>query len=189
VNDGAVRGFVLIAVAVLIGAILLGKGLDDTVSTASSDGGSSSDESADTGGTGGTDDEGTGDDSVGSPLAPSEINVIVANGSGVADAAAAVSTVLTGLGYTPLPPTNTVVDTTETPLDTVYFATNPNTQPQAEQVASDLGLPASSVLAIPAADAAPAPMGLAQVLVVLGSAEGGLAFATSGTGTTPTTVG
>jgi hypothetical protein len=175
-------------VAVLIGAILLGKGLDDTVSTASSDSGSSADESADTGGSGDTDDGGS-DDSVGSPLAPSEINVIVANGSGVADAAAAVSTVLTGLGYTPLPPTNTVVDTTETPLDTVYYATNPNTQPQAEQVAADLGLPASSVLAIPAADAAPAPMGLAQVLVVLGSAEGGLAFATSGdTGTTPTTV-
>jgi hypothetical protein len=184
-NEGAVRGFVLVGVAVLIGAILLGKGFDDTVSTARSD--SDSAASSDDGGSdsGSTDD--TGGDSVGSPLAPSEINVIVANGSGVPDAAAAVSTILTDLGYTPLPPTNTTVDTTATPLDSVFYATNPNTQAQAEQVAADLGLAPSTVLPIPAADQAPAPMGLAQVLVVLGSAEGSLAYSAAGDGTTATT--
>jgi hypothetical protein len=184
VNEGATRGFALIAIAVLIGAILLGKGLDDTVATArSEDGAAITDD-------GGSDDSSgddtSGDDAVGSPLSPSEINVIVANGSGVADAAAAVSAVLTGLGYTPAPPTNTVVDSSQTPLDTVYYATAPDTSAQATKVAEDLGLAASAVVALPA-EGAPAEMGLAQVLVVLGSAEGGLAFANGGA-TTATTV-
>jgi hypothetical protein len=182
VNEGAFRGIVLVAVAVIVGLILLGSGLDDSVSTARQDGGSSaSDDNADT-------DEGDtdtgGDDSIASPVDPSQINVLVANGAGVTGAAATISTQLTELGYTPLAPTDTVVETTATPLDVVYYQSSPNTQPQAMQVASDLGLDESTVQPYPADPAtAPAPIGLAQVLVVLGSAPGQL-VTPPGTGTT-----
>lgn len=175
-NEGAFRGIVLVAIAVVIGLILLSSGLDDTVSTARDDSSSSSN-----GSSGGNGDEETDDTgSVASPVDPSSINVIVANGAGVEGAAATVTAQLTALGYTPLPATNTTVDSAETPLDTIYYATSPNTQAQAEQVASDLGLPDSALQPYPTDPAtAPAPMGLAQVLVVLGSSAGQLATQTS----------
>jgi hypothetical protein len=118
------------------------------------------------------------------PTTPSAINVVVANGSGVAGVASLVSNRLTELGYTPLPPTNTTVDTSATPLDTVYFSTNPNTTAQARVVAEDLGLSEAAVLPYPGVEAAPVDMGLAQVLVVLGSAPGQLASNTSVNSTT-----
>ena len=179
-NDGAFRGIVLVAVAVVIGLILLGSGLDDTVSTARVDDSAASSDDG-----GGDDSSDTPDDTaVGSPLSPSEINVIVANGAGVEGAAATVSATLTQLGYTPLEPTNTTVPATETPLDSVYYQTSPNTQAQAEKVAEDLGVSPSAVLPYPA-EAAPAPIGLAQVLVVLGSSANQLATTAA---STPTTV-
>jgi len=175
-NEGAGRGFILIAVAVLIGAVLLGKGLDDTVSTASNDDGSSPSETTEA-------PDGTDDSSVASPIAPAEINVVVANGSGVSGAAGAVAETLAGLGYVnPL-----AIDTTpgsDTPLDTVYYATQPDSSAQAEQVAGDLGLAPGSVQPYPA-EGAPADIGLAQVLVVLGSAPNMLATSTATS--TPTT--
>ena len=139
-----------------IGLILLGSGLDDTSSTARVD---ASDSSGDDNGSSDDPDDGSGDDAVGSPLSPSEINVIVANGAGVEGAAATISATLTDLGYVPLPATNTVVPTSETPLDTVYYATSPNTQAQAEQVAEDLGISPSAVLAYPGQETAPAADG------------------------------
>jgi hypothetical protein len=183
VNDGAFRGIVLVAVAVVIGLILLGSGLDDTVSTARVDDSASS---SDDGGSG-SDDSAPDDSSVGSPLSPSEINVIVANGAGVEGAAATISAQLTELGYTPLEPTNTTVEASATPLDSVYYAVSPNTQAQAEQVAADLGLPEASVLPFDPATA-PAQMGLAQVLVVLGSSANQLATGAGGGAGTSTTL-
>jgi LytR cell envelope-related transcriptional attenuator len=177
-NDGAFRGIVLVAVAVVIGLILLGSGLDDTVSTARVDDSASSSDDG-----GGSDDSAPEDSSVGSPLSPSEINVIVANGAGVEGAAATISATLSQLGYTPLEPTNTTVPAESTPLDSIYYQTSPNTQAQAEKVAEDLGVSPSAVLPYPA-EGAPAPIGLAQVLVVLGSSENQLAT-TAGGGTTP----
>lgn len=176
-NEGAFRGIVLVGIAVVIGLILLGSGLDDTVSTARSDDSSSS--NADDDSSSGEDTD--GDDAVESPLDPSQINVIVANGAGVDGAAATISAQLTSLGYVPLPPTDTTVESTETPLDTVFYATSPNTEAHAQKVAEDLALPASAVQPYPGRDIAPADMGLAQVLVVLGSAEGQLATAAAGT--------
>jgi LytR cell envelope-related transcriptional attenuator len=177
-NEGAGRGFILIAVAVLIGAVLLGKGLDDSVSTASNDDGSSPSNT-----TAAPDD--TGDDSVASPVAPAEINVVVANGSGVSGAAGAVAETLAGLGYVNPLAIDTIAGS-DTPLDTVYYATQPDSSAQAEQVASDLGLPPGSVQPYPA-EGAPADIGLAQVLVVLGSAPGMLSTSDTAT-STPTTV-
>jgi hypothetical protein len=177
-NEGAGRGFILIAVAVLIGAVLLGKGLDDTVSTASSEDGSSPSDTTEPA------DE-TDDSSVASPVAPEEINVVVANGAGVPEAAGTVASTLAALGYRdPL-----AIDTaagSDTPLDTVYYATSPDSSAQAEQVASDLGLSPESVLPYPTDGTAPADIGLAQVLVVLGSSPGMLATGTATS--TPTTV-
>ncbi len=100
-------------------------------------------------------------------------------------ATAASSTLCPPVG-TRLPPTNTTVEPSETPLDTVYFAANPNTQPQALQVAADLGLAESSVLAFTDPETAHVDMGLAQVLVMLGSSPGMLA--TGDGSATPTTV-
>ena len=181
-NEGAGRGFILIAIAVLVGAVLLGKGLDDTSPRVSTDDGASSDTTAPA-----NDEEGTGD-TVSSPVDPTSINVVVANGSGVSGAAGAVSEQLAALGY-PAPLATDAFAEADTPLDTVYYATNPDSSAQAQQVAADLGLPDSSVLPYPAEGAtppAPADIGLAQVLVVLGSSPNMLA--TSGAGTTPTTV-
>jgi hypothetical protein len=184
VNEGAFRGIVLVAIAVVIGLILLSSGLDDTVSTARVDDSSASTDGDDEAN---QDDESEDNGSVDSPVAPSSINVIVANGAGVDGAAATISATLTGLQYNVLEPTNTTVEPAETPLDTVYYQTSPNTQAQAEQVAEDLALPASVVLPFDPATA-PAQIGLAQVLVVLGSSPGQLATG-SATGTsTPTTV-
>jgi hypothetical protein len=178
-NEGAGRGFILIAVAVLVGAVLLGKGLDDTSPRVSTDDGSASSDT-----TAPSDDEqGTGD-TVASPVDPTTINVVVANGSGVSGAAGAVSEQLAALGY-PAPLATDAFADSDTPLDTVYFATNPDSSAQATQVAADLGLPDSSVLPYPATGA-PADIGLAQVLVVLGSSPNMLA--TSGTTAATTTV-
>lgn len=173
-NEGAGRGIVLIAVAVLIGAVLLGQGLDDSVSTARSDSGSAPTETTQP-----TDDT-SGDDAVASPVDPSSIVVLVANGSEVSGAAGAVTDQLAALGYQVLPATDA---TASTPLDTVYYATSPDTMAQAQQVASDLGLPDTSVLPYEGPEAALADMALAQVLVVLGSSPGMLATG-AGTGDT-----
>ena len=177
-NEGAGRGFVLIAIAVLVGAVLLGKGLDDTSPRVSTDDGSSSSDTTEPA----DDDDGTGD-TVSSPVDPASINVVVANGSGTSGAAGQVSEQLAQLGYPAPLATDATVDNTQTPLDTVYFATNPDSSAQAQQVAADLGLAETSVLPYPA-EGAPADIGLAQVLVVLGSSPGMLA--TSGAAATTT---
>jgi len=125
-----------------------------------------------------TDDQDTSaSDPVDSVVSPSDIPVVVANGSGVAGAAGAVTDVLVGLGYPPGAPTDTNVSTSETPLDTVYYVTSPESfEVHAQQVAVDLGLPVESVLPMPTPPpVAPEGLGLAGVLVVLGSSPGGLA--------------
>ena len=95
---------------------------------------------------------------------------------------------LVAVGYNPGAPTDTNVPTSETALDTVYYITTPESfEAQAQQVAADLGLPAESVLEMPATlPVAPEDLGLAACLVVLGSSPGGLA--TTATGASATTV-
>jgi hypothetical protein len=109
------------------------------------------------------------------PLDPTTINVVVANGSGISGAAGEVSDRLAALGYPTPIPTDTTAPAEETPLDTVYYATHPDTSPQARQVAADLGLPDTAVQPYPGVGDASADLGLAQVLVVLGSSPGMLA--------------
>lgn len=181
-SDGAPRGIILIAVAVVIGLILLSSGLDDSepINADAAD--------ADTGNVATGDTDTTETVPVTDGFVPTDIPVVVANGSGVSGAAGSVTEMLVAAGYNPGPPTDTNVPTSETALDTVYYITAPESfEAQAQQVAADLGLPAESVLEMPATlPVAPEDLGLAAVLVVLGSSPGGLA--TTATGATGTTV-
>lgn len=176
-SDGAGRGVVLVVVAVVVGFVLLAAGLDDSSVTVRTN---AQDEAQDNVDTGGDDAPDTTDTVVPTNLDPSAIPVIVANGSGVSGAAGAVSEQLIALGYNPGSPTDA---TSEVAFDTVYF--NEGSQGAAEKVASDLGLGPEAVLAMPSPPPADqAAIGLAQVLVVLGSTPGGLAESASAT-TTP----
>ncbi|MDP6975559.1 MAG: LytR C-terminal domain-containing protein [Acidimicrobiales bacterium] len=149
----APRALLLIVVAVLLGAALLWKGLDDgtapagqdaspTTTVASDDGsgdaasgdgsgdaasgdGSGSDGSGDAASGDGSGDDGSGDDGSGDGTAgsgdgttttstlfptvtepPSEVQVLVANGSGIPRGAGTVTELLVPKGYATLPPAN-----------------------------------------------------------------------------------
>ncbi len=171
-NDGAIRGVLLVAVAVVIGALLLANGLDDGAATVRSDSGS--DDNAST-----TTTEPDTQTPAGS-LDRADIPVVVANGAGIEGAAGAVSDLLASAGY-PQPISEDATNPDPTGLDTVYYVTA-DFQEAALQVASDLGLTPDAVVPIP--DPPPADPGLAGVLVVLGS-NGTLA--PTATGTSPTT--
>ncbi|HEY8057873.1 MAG TPA: LytR C-terminal domain-containing protein [Acidimicrobiales bacterium] len=185
-NEGAGRGLILVAVAVVIGMILLAAGLDDSgpVTVRASD---------DSGDSTAADDNGDGSTVETVPNAedvnPADVPVVVANGSGLEGAAGAVTEQLAGLGYDPGAAVDVAPDAGETLLDTVYYITAPTSfEAQALKVAEDLGLGPDAVMAMPVPP--PADVGLAGVLVVLGSQPAGLAeIATSGTATSvPTTV-
>jgi LytR cell envelope-related transcriptional attenuator len=184
-SEGAGRGLILVAVAVVIGMILLAAGLDDSGPVTVR----ASDDSADTTAT----DNGDGSTVETVPNAqdvdPADVPVVVANGSGLEGAAGAVTEQLAGLGYDPGAAVDVSPDAGETLLDTVYYITAPTSfEAQALKVAEDLGLGPDAVMAMPVPP--PAEVGLAGVLVVLGSQPAGLAeIATSGTATSvPTTV-
>ena len=153
-------GIVIIAIAVLIGVLLVFRGLSDTPDEL---GGSS-----DSGATTTTVDRDAPPptdpaESTTVVPAPADVVVIVANGSGVAGLAGQTSETLAGLGFRTLEPTN--VD--EGAINSsVYYVEG--SEPAAVEVAAALGLPASSVQPLPT----PAPVasiGEAVVLVVLGA--------------------
>lgn len=185
-NEGAGRGLILVAVAVVIGLILLAAGLDDSGSVTVR----ASDDTGDSNAAADDDDESTVETVPNAEeVNPAEVPVVVANGSGLEGAAGAVTEQLAGLGYDPGSAVDVTADAGETLLDTVYYITAPTSfEAQALKVAADLGLGPDAVMAMPVPP--PAEIGLAGVLVVLGSQPAGLAeIATSGTATTvPTTV-
>ena len=117
----APRALLLIVVAVLLGTALLWKGLDDGVSLSDDQPAPTTAEQAEDrngDGTGDGSGDATGDGSgdgvteTTSTLfptvteAPSDVQVLVANGSGTARAAAAVTQLLVPKGYSTLPPAN-----------------------------------------------------------------------------------
>ena len=119
-SAAAPRALLLIVVAVLLGAALLWKGLDDgtdlvsdqpvPTTTAPTGDGTPDDGSGD--GTGdGTPDDGTGGTTTSTLFPtitepPSEVQVLVANGSGTARAAGDVTELLVPKGYATLAPAN-----------------------------------------------------------------------------------
>ena len=131
----APRALLLIVVAVLLGAALLWKGLDDgtapavqdasPTTTVASDDGSGDAASGDGSGDDGSGDDGSGGDGSGDGTAgsgdgttttstlfptvtepPSEVQVLVANGSGIPRGAGTVTELLVPKGYATLPPAN-----------------------------------------------------------------------------------
>ena len=119
---------------------------------------------------------------------PSQVPVLVANGSGKPGAAAAISTQLKAAGWDTLPAVNASADV---PTSHVYYA--PGFQPEATNIATTLHL-TSSVVA-PYSTAVPiSSIGTAEVVVVAGPDLTGAATApttstTAATAATSTTVG
>lgn len=163
-NAGA-RGALLLAVAVILGIVLLQQ-FDSGVDTGAR---VSTDPSAVSG------EETTTTVPVGLTTAPSittttvaarpksEVKVVVANGSGVRGLAGTTSNALRGLGYATLSPVDA---TTEVDKTSVQFADG--WEAEARGVAAALSLPATVVTRATSPPVAAADLGDAKVVVVLG---------------------
>lgn len=175
----ATRGAVLVAVAVLIGLVLLSRGFDTGSFVATG----SDDEAADQAAAGDdtdTDTPGAADDDLApdeglapppttapdpneilpEPRDPAEVSVAVLNGSGVSGAAGEFSDQVSELGYTTLPPGNAE----PVPATVVYFT--PDFQADAEDLATAIG--ALPTAAVPLPEPSPVEAEDADVIVVLG---------------------
>lgn len=156
------RGAILVAVAVVIGVLLLRD--DDSATTQVAVG---SDTNADVGsGTvarddGADDTEITTTTTTEAPRDPAEVKVLVANGSGVNGAAGGATDALEALGYVTATPANAE----RVPATIVYYTTG--FEAEAEALAAAIGAPPESVTPMPAV--APVDdLQLANVLVHLG---------------------
>lgn len=107
---------------------------------------------------------------------PADVPLVVASADPTPGVAQSITEVLVDAGYTPGPPTTDVIGD-DNVLDTVYYITDPESfEGQAQRVAQDLDLPIESVVPLPdRLPVAPEALGLAAVLVVIGTAPGGLA--------------
>lgn len=153
-------GAVLIGVAVLIGFVLLLKGLDQEGGVVET--GSPARETTTTTVTAPAADQTT--TTTLAPRPPAEVNVLVANASGATGVAGANKAKLTAAGYTTVETANAPTQTTSA----VHFA--PGWQAEADAVARALGIGASSVSPMPASP--PVALDGATVLVIIGSDKG-----------------
>ena len=148
-----IKGAILVAVAVVIGLVLL---RDDGASTAQIAVGAD-DNPAES-----SDDTTSSTSSTTAPARPtSEVKVLVANGSGVNGAAGAKTTELEALGYVTANPTDA-----ERVTSTVVYFTD-GYQAEAEALAASIGAAGGAAQALPT----PAPVGdmqLSNLLIVLG---------------------
>jgi len=160
-QGSVVRGVVLVAVAVVIGLLLLrdddSRGTQVAVGT---EGGSEVDEGAEP-----VDEEETTASSTttttAAPRPPSEVKVLVANGSGTNGAAGGTTDALEALGYVTATPTNAE----RVPSTIVYFTEG--YEAEARSLAEAIGAPDAGVTPMPAV--APVDdLQLANVLVVIG---------------------
>ena len=157
-------GIVLIAVAVLIGVVLLAKGFsqeDGLVSTAApaDERTTTTTQAAALPGDSGTEEETT--TTTAAANAPANVSVLVANGSGKSGVAGTNADKLKTKGFTKVDTANA----STTAKSTVYYASG--AQADAQAVATALGLDPAAVAAMPS----PPPVDLkgATVLVVVGS--------------------
>lgn len=117
------------------------------------------------------------------PRAKADVKVLVANGAGVRGLGAAATTALKGFGYTTLPPTDTNagnVDRTSIQFAEGYEA-------EAREVAATLTQPATVVTRLASPPVAAADIGDAKVIVILGVDVANSATATTVAGVTTTT--
>lgn len=158
-GGAVVRGAALVAVAVLIGALLLARGLDEGELVSADDGGSED---------GGEQTDGTtpGGTAVSTtttqppPRAPADVRILVANGSGVPGAAGRRTDELATAGYTTLEPANAA----PAPATAIYYAEG--FQAEATAVGTALGAAAGAVQPLP--EPPPVDPLDANVVVVLG---------------------
>jgi len=158
------RGGILIAVAVVVGVVLLGKGFDSGI--IGSSGGDPSDEvsAGSEGGDGGTDasDVGSTTTTTAPARTPGEVRVQVLNGGAtVGGSAGTASQTLSGAGYNVIAAENADTDVAAT---TVYAAAG--YEADAVAIATALGLTVEPQ-AMPPTPPAPAPADI-NVVVVLG---------------------
>jgi hypothetical protein len=159
-GTAAVRGALLIILAVALGIALLATTGDDDIEGVATDDSAEVDTPPAS-----TPDVGTPTTTTAPPAPqarpPAEVRVLVANGSGVAGVATRFKDQLAGAGYNALAPVNT----TSRPLPSVvYFA--PGFDAEADALAATLA-PAPPVEAIPA-EPPVEQLGEADVLVVVG---------------------
>lgn len=173
------RGVLLLALALVIGVVLLNATDEEPPGTTVSSSSRQQGESA--GGDGATTTTAAPTTTVAPLRAPKDVKVIVANASEVKGAAGRASEVLKTAGYNALAPTNA----TATPASAVYFTGGFDRE--AAALASALQLPGTAVKALPSPSPVP-DLKTANVLVVLG-ADAASRFAATGTtaGATTTT--
>ncbi len=144
----AVRGIVLVVVAVIIGFFMLAKGLDTESAIVDLDTGDvvKPDDKPQETVPGQTVPDGTGPtDSVLTPTTrlAAEVAVLVGNGSGVSGAAGAVTEQLQPLGYKFVEPSNAA----QTPTTIIYYGEG--YQADAEAIAASLGVDVANVKPMP----------------------------------------
>lgn len=160
-GGSTVRGALLIAVAVVIGVVLLGKGFDSGFLPATSD--TPSEQANDDGDGGGSDTSSTTTTSTPSTThVPAQVRVIVLNGGGPSGSAGGASTALAAAGFTTLEETNT----DNVGATVVYFV--PGFDADAAAVAQALRISAAPQ-PMPSAPITNSPgAGQVDVVVVLG---------------------
>lgn len=170
-RSGALRGWVLVAVIVVIGALVLPSATRPGLGTAAPASASAATTLPSSGGPSATapvvapnaTNPTTTSTAPLPTIAPSTIRVLVANATNTNGAASTVSSLLSGKGFSTLAPVNalTVVSASQ-----VYAVGGANAA-AAREVAAALGLPASSIE--PATQPVPvASVGAAMVVVVVG---------------------
>lgn len=157
------KGAILVAVAVIIGFVLI---RDDGIRSQSSAVGADVDVEVDDSGDTPTDDttDDTTDSSVPDTRDPAEVRVLVANGTTVSGAAGRYTETLTAGGYQTAAPSDAIDKAVE--ATTVYFTAGYEAEAQA--VASTLGSSPDNVTALPAAPVVE-DNALANVIVVVGA--------------------
>ncbi len=165
-SGATLRGALLVAVAVLVGVVLLGKGFDTGFlpSTGGTSNEAADDEDDDEGGSDGETD-GTTTSTTAPPTThvPAQVRVVVLNGGGPAGAAGTSSTALAAANFTALEPGNTEPPVTTT---TVYYVEG--FQADAAVVAGTLGITAVPQVLPPTPPAGTPAAGEVEVVVVLG---------------------
>jgi LytR cell envelope-related transcriptional attenuator len=156
-GQSPVRGVVLVAVAVILGIFVL-RAMDNT----SADVGSAATDSTGTTAAGG--DAGSTDTTAPAVRAPAEVIVIVANASGVSQAAGTKTQQLQAAGYQAVDPTNAPPDME---LDTTQIMPSPGFEPEAAKLAGELGLQPESVQPLP--DPSPVDLAGANILGLMGT--------------------
>ncbi len=160
------RGALLLAIAVVLGVVLLNSFDGPPTVDVGAVGVSAPTTAADGGGDDTTPETAvTTTTTTGAARAPGEVTVLVANGTDIRGLAGATATALKGIGYNTLSPTDT-----SRPVDTTKVLFSAGFEPEARQVASSLQLPPAAVEASSPANAPPIDDTLdANVIVLLGA--------------------